>query len=564
MASSPLTLQFDPLTIEHLGYKMYSHLPNALAELIANAYDADATKVRVMLRDDETGRAVIVEDDGHGMNLGDLREKYLRIGRNRRVEGEARSESGRRAVAGKKGLGKLALFGIGETIVLTTKRRGTAEYLHVALNWSEIKNATGTEYHPELTRSPADSFHHGTRVELSNLRRRTPVNARDLAQSLSRLFGYVDDSFQIEVVDAGGTARPISRDSRLDVIDKDIEWSVPEGLSAELRAALPNDKIRGRIVAAAKPVGAEHRGIALYAHGRLANEPEFYGVSESSYAFSYLTGYLDVDYIDDGIADVISTDRRSVSWDGDITAELNQYLQRLLQWASRERRAARRSANKERIRTDHGVDVDHWVDSIRSSERNAVEQAASVLTSPDSAISDGDRNSLLGSLREIAPDYADLHWRHLHPVIQEVSSSYYESGHFHAALAEALKRYVNDVRRAAGLENMEASAIISNAFNVSGNDPAKVDVTKLYADAGFDIKTLRTLRTGQWKLSEGAVAAFRNPFAHEEEARLVETEAMTYQDCLDGLSILSHLYRHFETALTPDVVAGHGGRGKRA
>jgi HSP90 family molecular chaperone len=120
---SHLTLQFDPLTIEHLGYKMYSHLPNALAELIANAYDADATKVQVILRDGESGRSVIVQDDGHGMNLGDLREKYLRIGRNRRVEGEGRSESGRRAVAGKKGLGKLALFGIGETILLTTKRR---------------------------------------------------------------------------------------------------------------------------------------------------------------------------------------------------------------------------------------------------------------------------------------------------------------------------------------------------------------------------------------------------------------------------------------------------------
>jgi uncharacterized protein (TIGR02391 family) len=559
LASSPLTLQFDPLTIEHLGYKMYSHLPNALAELIANAYDADATKVRVILREDEFGRAVVVEDDGHGMNLGDLREKYLRIGRNRRVEGEGLSESGRRAVAGKKGLGKLALFGIGESIVLTTKRRGTTEDLHVALNWSEIKNATGTEYHPTLTRSSADPFRHGTKVQLSNLRRRTPVNARELAQSLGRLFGYVDNGFQIEIVDAAGSSRPINRDSRLNAVEKDIEWKVPEDLSAELRAAIPNDKITGRIVAAAKPVGADHRGIALYAHGRLANEPEFYGVSESSYAFSYLTGYLDVDYVDDGNTDVISTDRRSISWDGDITAELNQYLHRLLQWTSRERRSARRKANKERIRTDHGVDVDSWVGSIKGTERDAVGQAASVLTSPDSAISDGDRISLFESLREIAPDYADLHWRHLHPAIQKESASYYETGHYHAALSEALKRFVNDVRRAAGLENMDANQIVNNAFNVSGNDPARLDITRSYVDAGFDVRTLRTMRTGQWKLSEGAVAAFRNPFAHEEEARLVETEAMTYQDCLDGLSILSHLYRHFERAVKPESSADSGG-----
>ncbi|WP_100467589.1 hypothetical protein [Mycobacteroides abscessus] len=42
--SSDLLLKFDPLTIEHLGSNMYSRLPNAVAELVANAYDADATE----------------------------------------------------------------------------------------------------------------------------------------------------------------------------------------------------------------------------------------------------------------------------------------------------------------------------------------------------------------------------------------------------------------------------------------------------------------------------------------------------------------------------------------
>src|SRR5690348_8000308 len=105
---------------------MYSHLPNALAELVANAYDADAELVRIVLKESVDGRAVVVEDDGHGMDVDDLNEKYLRIGRNRRLEGEELSESGRRRVAGKKGLGKLALFGIGETIEMRTRRKGSA------------------------------------------------------------------------------------------------------------------------------------------------------------------------------------------------------------------------------------------------------------------------------------------------------------------------------------------------------------------------------------------------------------------------------------------------------
>jgi hypothetical protein len=361
------------------------------------------------------------------------------------------------------------------------------------------------------------------------------------------------------VIDAAGTSRPINRDARLDGVKKDVEWRVPEDLLDDLKAALPNDRMRGRIVAAAKPVGPEHRGVALYAHGRLANEPEFYGVSESSYAFSYLTGYLDVDYVDDELADVISTDRRSISWDGDLTAELNRYLQRLLQWASRERRSARRTANKERIRTDHGVDVDTWVASIRSSERDAVEEAASILVSPDSALDDDDRTSLVKSLRTIAPDYADLHWRHLHPAIKAVSASYYESGHFHAPMSEALKRFVNDIRKVMGLDGQSAAAIVNQAFKVSGDEAAQIDVTRPYAGAGLDVNTLKTIRNGHWRLSDGVVAAFRHPVAHEEEILLIETQAMTYQDCLDALSIVSHLYRHFERAVEtslPEKSAG--------
>ncbi|MGK4354217.1 hypothetical protein [Enterobacter cloacae] len=38
-------MTFDPKTIEHLGVKMYSTLPPALAELISNAYDADSENV---------------------------------------------------------------------------------------------------------------------------------------------------------------------------------------------------------------------------------------------------------------------------------------------------------------------------------------------------------------------------------------------------------------------------------------------------------------------------------------------------------------------------------------
>ena len=58
-----LVLKFDPRTIEHLGIKMYSQLPQALAELVANAYDADACEVKIELCDADSNNKKIISYD---------------------------------------------------------------------------------------------------------------------------------------------------------------------------------------------------------------------------------------------------------------------------------------------------------------------------------------------------------------------------------------------------------------------------------------------------------------------------------------------------------------------
>lgn len=54
-----LQLRFDPRTIEHLGIKMYSQLPYALAELVANAYDAGASNAIINLYDKDPAKKVL-------------------------------------------------------------------------------------------------------------------------------------------------------------------------------------------------------------------------------------------------------------------------------------------------------------------------------------------------------------------------------------------------------------------------------------------------------------------------------------------------------------------------
>ena len=74
--SKDLVMTFDPLTIEHLGVRLYSTLPPVLAELIANSYDADAENVTLSLNDEGSEKEIIIEDDGMGMSFDEINNKF--------------------------------------------------------------------------------------------------------------------------------------------------------------------------------------------------------------------------------------------------------------------------------------------------------------------------------------------------------------------------------------------------------------------------------------------------------------------------------------------------------
>ena len=76
-----------------------------------------------------------------------------------------------------------------------------------------------------------------------------------------------------------------------------ISWDIPN--KDVKNEYLESHNVIGRILATEKPLKPGLRGITLFAHGRLVNAPEFFGVGESSHGYSYLTGWLNVDFIDE-------------------------------------------------------------------------------------------------------------------------------------------------------------------------------------------------------------------------------------------------------------------------
>lgn len=141
-------LRFDPRTIEHLGVKMYSTLPPALAELISNSYDADASEVKLIFHE-KNGKPDSIEiiDNGEGMTGDDIQNRFLIIGRNRRKEdGDERTKRFNRLPIGKKGLGKLALFGLAKTIIIKTRKEG--KECEFELDWGRLLSSSGTYDEP--------------------------------------------------------------------------------------------------------------------------------------------------------------------------------------------------------------------------------------------------------------------------------------------------------------------------------------------------------------------------------------------------------------------------------
>ena len=73
--------------VKHLGLSMYRGAVPALAELIANAWDADAPRVdlTVPFGAAPSGQEIRLRDDGTGMTWEDCKDHYLVVGRDRRA-----------------------------------------------------------------------------------------------------------------------------------------------------------------------------------------------------------------------------------------------------------------------------------------------------------------------------------------------------------------------------------------------------------------------------------------------------------------------------------------------
>ncbi|KEP76326.1 hypothetical protein HR12_19885 [Microbacterium sp. SUBG005] len=218
-------LSISRLTIDKLGVKLYDRVSAVVAELVANSYDADATTVTVrlplatLLSVSETEPwTVTVQDDGHGLTPEEARRYYLRVGSDRRLAGGAgaRSRERGRPVMGRKGIGKLAPFGICKQIeVISSGGPATAAgYLtsHFILDFDRIVS-DDTDVPVKLDKGALDQSYRpqrGTTVVLTNFLPKRVPDGPTFMRQLERRFALAAEDFEVLVRDTRvATAAPL-------------------------------------------------------------------------------------------------------------------------------------------------------------------------------------------------------------------------------------------------------------------------------------------------------------------------------------------------------------------
>ena len=542
-----LTMTFDPHTIEHLGIKMYSVLPNAMAELIANAYDAEADNVYIKLYDNDSGKKIVVSDDGVGMDFDEINDNFLRIGKKRREVDDGYSINHKRKVSGRKGLGKLAFFGIGDTIEIKTRKNG--KEVSFIMCWNDILNCSDAEYKPKFRINDCDDKRTGTEIILSDLKRKSDFDKKALTESLSKLFNFFDQNFNVFIT--LNDDEPLKIDGKLKYKDLAIqtEWAIPDNANV-CSEYFSKMNIKGKILATEKPLKPGLRGITLYAHSRLANAPEFFGVGESSHGYSYLTGWLDVDFIDEFPEDLISTDRQSLSWDLPETQVLRENLKRLLQNIEQDWRKERKKKREKNISKKTNIDVGNWYSRLPGDLKPGVENIVNTIVE-NSELDNEQQQKVVSTLHDLVPEYTYYHYRHLHETVRDASKDYYQKRDYYNSIEESVKRYVSEVQKKAVLNETDTD-LMNKAFGISDKTKEKLKVTAKYKKTdgtNFNKDTIENIEEAQKWLSVGLMKGVRNPLAHEEKKELQKSGLLTETDALDYLSLLSHLFKRLENSL---------------
>lgn len=329
----PYHMTIDLRILNHLGIHLYSNVAAVLSEAVANAWDADATEVRIDLTDD----VITIHDTGAGMTRSDINDRYLNVGYSKRdVEGDT-SIKGRKLM-GRKGIGKLSLFSVAEVVEVFTGKDGESNCFRMEVSKIQGAIKSREQYHPFPLPIP-DVKPTGTKIVLRQLKKkRTTRTADALRKRIARRFSIIGlsktnpttgvaDTFNVYI--NGVKVTPSDREDlrRLEFLwEFGSEQQIPASdlpalkrrstVSAEV-GGRPDWRVSGWIGAVPEPkqLTSDDSGalnnIVVISRGRLIQENVLDKINYSRIFTKYITGQIEADFLDlTDEEDIATSDRQ--------------------------------------------------------------------------------------------------------------------------------------------------------------------------------------------------------------------------------------------------------------
>ena len=232
-----------------LGEQLIKNEQIALAELIKNAYDADADWVKVSFVDFgfdkekndiyvQKDSKIIVEDNGSGMDLKTIEDSWMNPATpNKRTnDGEKPKITPKkhRIIQGEKGIGRFAILKLGRKIEITTRPDNSSVEFFIDYDLSQYDDDFLTQngkkkklfidnleipvsdHEPQVitnrevvvnSKKFTNENHHGTRIEISNLKGEWSLSmikeVNDESQKLESIFEQISNRDSQQKIEIG-------------------------------------------------------------------------------------------------------------------------------------------------------------------------------------------------------------------------------------------------------------------------------------------------------------------------------------------------------------------------
>ena len=172
----------DNTIAELLGVQNFSTDESAILELVKNAYDAKASFVKLIFDEEK----LTVLDDGIGMNIDDIRQKWMYVGKSTKDYKTILDNNKTRVLAGSKGVGRFALARLGESASVYSRKKAFPGVI-----WNTDWNTSTVVIDETILET-------GTRIVINSLRAKwNKKKVQSLIAFLSKT--YNDDAMTISV-----------------------------------------------------------------------------------------------------------------------------------------------------------------------------------------------------------------------------------------------------------------------------------------------------------------------------------------------------------------------------